>query len=170
MPPIAYFAPEDQHHLLQYIVWNNEWTIVELFDCGLINKSHRHRNPVASNEHGRGFIIILCYCSHVAPVQRTSANARGASIELRLVFINQKLLGHPLGHKRRTRSISNCIVVVITTERNMMWRVLEQNYCPGLCCGWFWLGPVMVNFNTKHEIYSHGQLRFMDINLQTKSV
>lgn len=22
----------------------------------------------------------------------------------------------------------------------MMWRVLEQNYCPELCCGWFWLG------------------------------
>lgn len=30
--------------------------------------------------------------------------------------------------------------------------------------------PVMVNFNTMHEISSHGQLRFMDINLQTKSL
>lgn len=29
----------------------------------------------------------------------------------------------------------------------------------------------MVNFNTmKHRIYSHGQLRFMDINWQTKSL
>lgn len=27
----------------------------------------------------------------------------------------------------------------------------------------------MVNFNTEHEIYSHGQLHFMGINLQTKS-
>lgn len=91
MPPIAYIHHHHQHHLS-----SSTGTMhgpVE-FDCGLINKSHIHRNP----EHGRGFIIILfCWCSYVAPDSEflPACLPGEPPNELRLVFINQKFLATP---------------------------------------------------------------------------